>query len=220
MDDSLTIAVIVEGPGEVAAAPELLRRIIYEVHDIYNISISAKNAKNKSNLIKKLVNFLEYATIDGCDGILVMIDTDTNECPKDLASRLADIAAGRNLSIPIAIVCPNSEYETWFICALSDDAGQGIRDKLGIDASVVSPNNAECIRGAKEWLRDRSREPYKPTSHQAALTHQIDLDLVHSRSRSFRRLCHAVDELIDAIAAGIAPVTPSIPSDTQPCPSS
>ena len=49
----------------------------------------------------------------------------------------------------------------------------------------------------KGWIsrkmpRDRS---YKPTSHQLALTELVDLELAHTNSRSFRRLCHALELL-------------------------
>ncbi len=215
------IIAIVEGKGERDAVPGLLRRILGERRGRFDVAIPPGMSTNgKINLINQLERFLRTALIEGCDGILVLVDTDTDDCPRDLAYSLSERAATMNLDVPVAIVCPNSEYETWLICSLSDQTSVGIRGRLDIDASIAFPDNVEQIRDAKGWLRFHSRQPYKPTSHQAALTHQIDLDLVHSRSRSFRRLCQAVDELIDAIAAEIAPVTPSIPSDTQPCPSS
>jgi hypothetical protein len=51
---------------------------------------------------------------------------------------------------------------------------------------------------------------YKPTEDQADLTYYIDLKLVQSKSRSFRRLCHAVEELIEAVDNGLATVTPPL----------
>ena len=212
MVERRTIRAIVEGPGEVDAVPELLRRILGKLHCRYDVVVPpARATKNRSTLLNKLSNFLEYAIVDGCEGILVLVDTDRDYCPRNLAHMLARTAVERNLNVPVAIVCANSEYETWFICTLSDSAGQGIRDRLGISAAVTAPENVERIRGAKEWLEDRMPRDsgYRPTSHQAALTHHIDIDLVQSRSRSFRRLCHAVDELIDAMDRGTSAVTPA-----------
>lgn len=150
-----------------------------------------------------------YALREGCDGILIVEDTDTDSCPVELAASLADEARRRNANVPISVVCPHSEYETWFIGSLSEDSGHEIRRQLGIDESENAPIDFESIRGAKEWLSARmSHSSYKPTRHQAALTHHIDLNLVHTRSRSFRRLCHALEELLDALDGGMAPVTP------------
>ena len=50
---------------------------------------------------------------------------------------------------------------------------------------------------------------YKETSDQVVLTHYINLELAHDRSRSFRRVCHAVGELVEAIDYGIPATTPS-----------
>ena len=49
---------------------------------------------------------------------------------------------------------------------------------------------------------------YKETSDQASLTSRLDFELLLSRSRSFRRMRHAVEELVEACDAGTSPVTP------------
>ncbi len=55
--------------------------------------------------------------------------------------------------------------------------------------------------------RDRT---YKPTQDQEKLTYYISLDLVHDRSRYFRRLCHAMEELVEALDENVSDVTPGI----------
>lgn len=139
-----------------------------------------------------------------------MRDTDTEFCPKEMANSLSERARSVDLDVPVSIVFPHSEYETWFISTLSESTGDDLRARLGLHESVMAPNNVEEIRAAKEWLsarmpRDRG---YKPTDDQLDLTFYIDLELVRHRSRSFRRLCHAVEELIDAMDKGLATVTP------------
>ncbi len=206
------IAAIVEGPGEENAVPSLVRRILWERLRRYDIEIpraKVKVAKGKENLTGKFEEFIEYAMEDGCDAILVLLDAD-EECPVELASKLAARASALNASVPIAIVCAKSEYETWFICSLSDIEGDGIRQSLGLPPSVVCPENAESIRGAKEWLRVRMQRErgYKSTFDQDNLTHHIAIDAVHAKSRSFQRLCHAVREFADAVDAGASAVTP------------
>jgi hypothetical protein len=66
--------------------------------------------------------------------------------------------------------------------------------------------DAEDIVNPKQWLTDRMPpgRAYKETADQPALSSHIDLDLAHANSRSFRRLCHAVEQLLED--AGPAPV--------------
>ena len=212
MSESRRLIAIVEGNGEVDAVPVLIRRISGDLYGTYDIDAPRPvRAKGGGHLIKAFENLLHYAMDRGCSAILVMVDTDTEYCPKEMAVSLADRARNLNMGIPVSVVCPNSEYETWFICTLSQDRGQELRDRLGIEASVVAPENVEEVRGAKGWLSRHmpGGRNYRPTSHQAALTHHIDIELVQSRSRSFRRLCHAVEELIDAMNKDLTTVTPS-----------
>lgn len=198
------IAAIVEGDGDVAAVPGLLRRILWERLYRYDIrAANPKQAHGKPNLLKKFEKFLQYAIIDNCDAILVILDAD-RECPVNEARTLATRAAALCLAVPVAIVYANSEYETWFIASLSEGTGAAIRTRLGIPDTVHAPDNFESMRGAKAWLNERMPDSraYKETEDQGPLTHHIDLDLTYLRSRSFRRLCHAVDELVDAIDQG------------------
>ena len=205
-----SIASIVEGDGDVAAVPGLLRRILGKRFGRYDIQASkAKPANGKPNLLKKFEQFLRYAIIDSCDAILVIVDAD-EQCPVEQAGKLAARAAALNLAVPVAIVYAKSEYETWFISNLTDCTGETIRDRLGISDTEHAPDNVEDIRGAKGWLNERmpGDRAYKETEDQGPLTYHIDLDLTHGKSRSFRRLCDAVGELVYAIDQRTAVVTP------------
>ena len=205
------IIAIVEGRGDERALPALIRRILHERLLRYDIGTGKSQvAKGKDNLVGKFEKFVEYAMDDNPSAILVLVDAD-EDCPVELASSLARRAAALNAPVPIAIVCSKSEYETWFICSLSDSEGDGIRRNLGLRPSVVCPENAESIRDAKGWLTDRMprNRRYSPRTDQDDLTHHIAIELVHEKSRSFRRLCGAVGELADAVDAGASAVTPS-----------
>lgn len=210
MNQRLNIAAIVEGDGDVEAVPGLLRRILGERLLRYDIQATKpKPAHGKPNLLKKFEQFLQYAVIDNCDAILVILDAD-EECPMSEARTLATRAAALNLKVPVAIVYAKSEYETWFIASLSECTGAAIRARLGIPHTEHPPDNLENIRGAKGWLNEKmpGDRAYKETEDQGPLTYHIDLDLTHLRSRSFRRLCHAVDGLVDAIDQRLVAVTP------------
>ena len=210
MNENPSIISIVEGDGDLYALPELLRRILWERLCRFDITARRpKVANGKPDLLKRFERFLEYALLGGCDAILVLVDAD-EECPFQHAPNLAARAAALNLNVPVAIVYANSEYETWFICSLSEFTGAPIRERLGIPESVNAPQNVENIRAAKGWLEQHmpNDRGYKETEDQAPLTHHINLDLTHNISRSFRRLCHAVDELVYAMDHGTKIVTP------------
>lgn len=213
MSNSPSIVTIIEGYGEEKAAPRLVRRILHERLCRFDISrLGAKRANGKPDLLKRLEIFLRYVIIDNFDAVLVLLDAE-EDCPFQEIVTLVDRVVALNLSIPVAVVYAKSEYETWFISNLSENRGGGIRARLNISHSVNAPESVEYIRGAKEWLERHMPvdQGYKETADQEPLTHHIDLDLAYSRSRSFRRLCHAIEELVDAIDNSTRAVTPMMP---------
>lgn len=209
MSRSFSIAAIVEGEGDRHAVPGLVRRILLQ-RERYDLLVPpAKVTNGKSKLLEKFERFLQYALIDGCDAILVLLDAD-DECPYTEVVDLVQKVTALNLDVPVALVYAKCEYETWFICSLSSDQGDKIRERLELPAHVTAPADAEGIRNAKGWLTDHMprHRAYKETVDQEPLTYHIELDLVRSRSRSFRRLCHAIEELVQAVDLGKAIVTP------------
>ena len=210
MHQSPIISLIVEGPGDKDSVPALLRRILWERLCRYDITAASPiKANGKSSLIKKLRNYLQYAIIEQVDGILVVLDSD-KDCPRTLAANLAAEASRLSLGVPVSVVCCTQEYETWFICNLTEYSGNEIRSRLGLPSSLTSPANVEAIGSPKEWLTRNMpiARAYKETTDQANLTHHIDLELTHARSRSFRRMCHAVEELVEALDKHIMSITP------------
>ena len=188
------IVPIVEGPGDVAAAPELLRRVLSERLHRYDIGvIRPKMAKGKGGLIKRLENLIGYAALtDGCVAILVLLDAD-DDCPRELGFELADRARATAVDIPTVVVCAKREYESWFLA--SDEDFQG---------------DAEDYHGAKQWLNRRVAAglTYKETKDQVRFSATMDIDAAFEASRSFRRFCNAVDELVQFVDIGVIKATP------------
>ena len=215
MTGNPVIVPIVEGDGEVKAVPRLLLRIIGEKHGRQDIRIQQPiNARGKTKLLKKFAVFLEYAREQQeCDAILVLLDGD-EDCPRDLAACLVQTAAGLNLGVPVAIVCAHREYEAWFVANLKLGAGDKIRGSLGLSETADYEGDIESIGSPKGWIQVRMPQGtgYKETQHQLALTEYIDIEHTQRRSRSFRRLCHAVEELLCAIESGTPVVTPQVAS--------
>lgn len=215
MTDNPVIVPIVEGDGEVKAIPNLLRRVLGELHGRYDIRIQRPiNARGKPKLLKRFENFLEYARRNQeCNAVLVLLDGD-KDCPRDLTAALTQTAARLNLGIPVAIVCAHREYEAWFVASLDSATGENIRATLGLSETAAFEGDVESIGSPKGWIQAQMPQStgYKETQHQASLTPFIDIEHTQGRSRSFRRLCHAVEEILCAIESGTPIVTPQFAS--------
>ncbi len=201
---------IVEGKGEVKAVPILLRKLQDE-HQRWDFQIARPiRALGEGGLTKHLERYLSYAVSEpDCVAILVLRDAN-GDCPKELAPKLADRARSLNLPCPVAIVIAKCEYEAWFLASL-----ESLKDKLGLPADTCFEGDVEAVRNTKSWLSQRmgAGRGYKETQDQAPMTALMDFSLVQSRSRSFCRLEHAFEELIDAIEGDKRYVTPKIPKE-------
>jgi Domain of unknown function (DUF4276) len=194
------IVPIVEGPGDIEAVPELLRRILYDIYHAYDWQIAHPlRANNLTALRQRVDSFMGYAHgIPDCGAILVLLDLDDG-CPKDEALSLAHVIRnGYHYSHPVAVVLAHCEYEAWFLASLDTIAGN-----CDLPKELSYPQPVENRRGVKEWLTEQMPPgiAYSETHHQVRMTQFIDLALAQSHSRSFQRLCHAVSELIYPITA-------------------
>jgi hypothetical protein len=131
---------------------------------------------------------------DDCAAVLILLDME-DDCPRTQAGELtARIRSMEPLPFSVVVVCAYREYETWFLSSL---------DSIKCERY---PEDPEVKRDAKGWLRQRFG--YKPTRDQAKYTEKIDPALASQRSRSFRRLRHALEQVIDAFQQGRTCITP------------
>ena len=190
------IVPIVEGQGDEAAAPVLMRRILRERNERYDIDVlRPKRAKGKGGLVSLLEDFIGYAAItNGCAAILVLLDAD-DDCPFELGNELARRARSIDIRVPAAVVCAKRKYENWFLA--SNENFQGDAEEYG---------------DAKDWLRREiaSGLSYKETRDQVRFSAMMDIDAAFEASRSFRRLCNAVDELVKFVDTGVLKATPGV----------
>jgi len=130
-----------------------------------------------------------------CAAVLVLFDLD-DECPKDVALALAErVREMEPLPFSVVVVCAHREYEGWFLASLES-----------IHSGTIYEGDPESRRDAKGWLRRQFG--YQEVRHQAQYTRAMDLGLVRRRSRSFQRLCHALEEVISAAEEAATVVTP------------
>ena len=205
-----SIIPIVEGHGDVRAAPELIRRVLFDINE-YEIQVANPKRLKRHRIADDLPKTLQYAAQEpGSGAIIVIVDAD-RDCAQELAKNISQITQRRNIRLPVAIVCPNTEYEAWLIASVDTIRGRPIGGRgAAIDAGAICPQDVETISDAKKWLSDRMPKhmAYKPTQDQRELTSMMDLQLASTRSRSFRRLRHAVEEIVVGIRSKSARVTP------------
>lgn len=183
------VASIVEGDGEMAALPVLLRRLgQWRTPNVqFNIPMPIRVRKDRFlNRPDEFSRYLQLAAKKCGDSgwILILLDAD-DDCPAtrgiEITNRAREIISHR----PIAVVLAKREYEAWFLAsAVSLNGYRGFVCRPG-DAAA----DAEMPRDAKGWIRERMiGRSYSETTDQPAFSDRFDLATAYERSRSFRKL--------------------------------
>lgn len=185
----ISIASIVEGDGEVAALPVLLRRLnewrpghVY-AQALPPIRVRRDRFLNRDEEFRK--QLLLAAAKCGTQGwILVVLDAD-DDCP---ATKAADVYQRAKRHVPhrrLSVVLAKREFEAWFIAS-----ARSLDGRRGFHCPDEVLAEAEIPRDAKGWLR-RNMEggTYSEVLDQPAFTAYFDLQQAFDNSRSFRKLC-------------------------------
>lgn len=197
------IVPIVESYGDVQAVPFLLRRILQERFQVFDWQVARpKKADSLAAFTNKLSNFLQYAFLEpSCGAVLILFDLDDG-CPKESASQLAQRLRAEYCRAPVAVVLAHREFESWFLASAETLAG-----KFDLSEALTYPDEVEIRRDAKGWLTEQMPPgmTYKETFHQEKMVARLDLALAYQRSRSFRRLVHALEQIIRAETPIVTP---------------
>lgn len=183
------VAAIVEGDGEVAALPVLLRRLgEWRTPAVYTqilppIRVHRDRFLNRDEEFRR--HLLLAAAKCGEDGwVLVLLDAD-DDCPAELGPQILQRARECVPHRRISVVLANREYEAWFIAA-----AESLDRQRGFAFDSAEAINAETPRDAKGWIRARMvSRAYGETTDQPAFSAVMDLQQAFDRSRSFRKLC-------------------------------
>ena len=149
----MRVVSIVEGDGEVAALPLLLRRLAQwrtpHVHPDVPAPIRVRRDRfvNREDEFRR--HLLLAAAKAGASGwVLILLDADDDcavEASRILLERARRVIPHRRVSVVMAV----REYEAWFIAAADSlDGHRGFSHELG---QVVT---AEVPRDAKGWLKE------------------------------------------------------------------
>ncbi|MBB3295614.1 hypothetical protein FHT39_004294 [Mitsuaria sp. BK045] len=200
-----SVSSIVEGDGEVAALPVVLRRLHERFGPYDHVNVLAPIRVYKDRFLNREEEFRRHLLLAAAkcgEGgwILVVLDAD-DECPKELAERIRARAAEVVPHRRVAVVIPKREFEAWFIAAAA--SLEGVR---GFSSSEADRGiDAETPRNAKGWLKERMHGgSYGETTDQPAFAARFDLDQALANSRSFRKMCSEwrknfqLDEMGDA----------------------
>ena len=197
----MNIQPIVEGHGEVAAAPTLLRRLRDEA-GAWEIDIGSPIRCPRNRLIRQdtLETFVKVALRQPrCAAILIMFDGD-DDCPAELGPRVRRWAAEASEGKPCEVVIPHREFEAWFLAAL-----ESLQGSRGIRCGARYLPNPEAQRDAKGQLTATMHpgKSYKPNLDQPAFSARFSMAAAHARCRSFRKLTKSFGDLLSAMGQNV-----------------
>lgn len=163
----MKIVSIVEGHGDCAAVPVLLRRLCAEAGAVVEIPRPIRIPKSKLVKADELRRAMQLAAklADAGDGILILVDAD-DDCPARLGPQLLACARSERPDRRVAVVLAQREFEAWFAAAAR---------------SLV-------VADAKGWLARAIGNSYSETVDQPAFAALFDLDEAASRCASFAKL--------------------------------
>jgi hypothetical protein len=196
---------IVEGHGEVDAAPLLIRRLFFEAQ-CHTIGVGRPIRRTQSQLRSKegIQAGVRLALLQPeCAAVIILFDGE-DDCPKDLAAQVRTWASQAASGTPCDVVVAYREYETWFLAAI-----ESLRGQYGIAQDAVAPVNPEAKRDAKGALEKfmPANRAYSETGDQPAMSQKFDMGLAHRRNRSFRKMVKTIGDLLAQLQQTI-PVWP------------
>ena len=195
MATSDKVLIIVEGYGEVEAAPLLARRVAFELLNTYTATFIQQRRRGLCHLRSQnwhhFRRYLKAAFYENCP-ILWMLDVD-DDCAVDVAIEMSNVANEENCPVPFAVNLWVREFETMFLYDLETLSKK--LDRFDLDGATNQP---ETIRGVKEWISSRMPKGsiYKPSVDQARISGSIDVSKVFNTYRSFQHFVKTLEWLL------------------------
>lgn len=181
---------VVEGQGEEAAVPVVVRRIAGNLGKTFEVSGRPWRENRQRLLMREYLDPILQVGRRRSSAALIVLDAD-DDCAIEVAKRIREWAAVLSPGYPVRVVCPVREFEAWFLAS-----AESLRGCRGLPADLARPDQPESIRDAKGWLSARMPRRYSPTLDQPALSGQFDLQECEQHSRSFRKFSKEVRALL------------------------
>ncbi|MGO9200676.1 MAG: DUF4276 family protein [Limisphaerales bacterium] len=228
----MRLVLIAEGHGETSALPVLVRRLLSEKgqglpvfvdRDVIRLPSSRVFRPYKGTDKPDLTDWLRAVTIgvhrQDTAAVLAIYDGDLPSFPpgsrvqfcaaraaKALAVKAKEVGAGKRFSLSVVFAC--AEYETWLIAGIESLRGRQTGDGRSLIPKTAAFPSGDAESHGKRWL-EQNCLGYRPSRDQGALTELLDLSCVRSKKlRSFRRLEHALKQLVNATMSGSHISTP------------
>jgi len=193
-----SIGLVVEGDGDVKAAPVFVRRIATELLGVEMPRVELPMRLPKTKLLRagEIERAIELLAkrIDRTGGILVLVDADMDD-PVLLADQIRGRARSARPDLRIEVAVAHHEFEAWLIAGFDS-----LPAEFASGAPLPDLAQCESKRDAKGWLETLMGRKYSETVDQALLSRRVNLTAVLSRSPSFRRLVNAVESLLQPSA--------------------
>ena len=200
------LVLLVEGEGDAAAAPILVKRLLseYAAFDLVILDAAPLRVGEYSRVSKGDFSpwrrLLQVAAKrKDCAGCILLLDGDSRtrvddqpfcamRAARHLAAEARTVGGGSLFSVAIVFAC--MEFESWLIAGASSLVGKSFSDgrRVIVSQCLEVPSAPEVApRDAKGWLRSvMGPGGYSPTRDQAELTDLVDLSAIRSRQmRSF-----------------------------------
>ena len=188
----MNICLIVEGHGDVFAAPALIRRVASELGYYGELEIPRPFRLSRGQMVKKdeLMRTVELMSrkAGGNGAVIILFDAD-DDCPVELAAAVGEWLAERP-DVHAHVIVANREFECWYIA--SAEALRGVR---GLSVAAACPADPDLIRDGKGWLGRQMSNGYSETLDQSAFAASIDVGL-SVRSRSFRKFVKILSQIL------------------------
>ena len=192
-----SLALIVEGHGEVQALPVLLRRLL--PHPMTLLSPPFRMKRGQMRDVKRLQAAVGFAVgrTSKDDAVLIVLDAD-DDCAVRLGDEVLGHARAAGHDRRVAVVVATREYEAWLVAGAS-----GLAGKRGLPPDLAPPKEPDKLKNPKAWLSERMPRGYRETLDQPAFSQTMDLGAA-AKSRSFRKLMKEVARLANprAVPAG------------------
>jgi len=186
------LACIVEGQGDAASVPLIVRRIA-AAQGVHAVRMPVFRVHRQAIVRPgELERAVERAarSLGGRGGILVVLDADDDRAC-ELGPSLARRAAVARGDVQTAVVIATREKEAWYLAAI-----ESLRGFRGIPEDAERPADPEAIRGAKGWLARAMGRSYSEVADQPALSARFDLDSARDGARSFEKLWRELGRLL------------------------
>ena len=183
------LGTVVEGHGEVAAVPVLLRRIALDIFDT-NVEVPPPFRLRRSQMadsgLVSRASKVAAARVGYRGGVVVIADAD-DDCAVQFAATLREAAKPVDVQVAIAV----REFEAWFLSTVDS-----LQSHRAVVAGAHAISDPERLNNPKAKMNELMTEGYRATIHQPAFAARMDL--------STARRCRSFDHLVECVGRVIA----------------